>query len=71
MPLQGVVAGAAFRKIDRLAQSNHQGAIQLANYFVGQGVGLMNESTSVRNVVYEFMTDFAEASERLTSMTEG
>ena len=70
MPLQGVVAGAAFRKIDRLAQANHEGAVQLANYFVGQGVGLMNESTSVRSVVYEFMTDFAEASERLTEMTE-
>ncbi len=70
MPLQGVVAGAAFRKIDRLAQGNHQGAAQLANYFVGQGVGLMNEPNTVRDVVYNFMNDFADASTRLTSMTE-
>ena len=59
MPLQGVVAEAAFRKINQLAQSDHEGAKQLANYFVGQGVGLMNEAKSVRSVVYEFMEDYA------------
>ena len=66
MPLQGVVAAAAFRKIDKLAQADHAGAKQLANYFVGQGVGLMNETISARNVVYNFMEDFASATERLT-----
>lgn len=70
MPLQGVVANAAFRKINQLAQGEHEGAKRLANYFVGQGVGLMNESKDVRTVVYEFMEDFADASDRLISMTE-
>ena len=65
MPLQGVLAGAAFRKIDKLAQANHGGARQLANYYVGQGVGLMNETVSARSVVYQFMEDFADAAERL------
>ena len=65
MPLQGVLAGAAFRKIDKLAQANHAGARQLANYYVGQGVGLMNETVSTRSVVYQFMDDFADAAERL------
>lgn len=68
MPLQGVVAGAAFRKINKLAQSDHEGAKQLVNYFVGQGVGLMNETLTVRQVVYQFMEDFAEAAERLGSL---
>lgn len=68
MPLQGVVAEAAFRRINQLAQADHDGAKRLANYFVGQGVGLMNEALSVRSVVYNFMEDFAEASDRLTSM---
>lgn len=68
MPLQGVVANAAFRKINQLAQSDHDGAKQLVNYFVGQGVGLMNEAKSVRSVVYEFMDDYASATERLTNM---
>lgn len=70
MPLQGVVAEAAFRKINQLAQSDHEGAKQLVNYFVGQGVGLMNEAKSVRSVVYEFMEDYAAATERLIGMTE-
>ena len=65
MPLQGVLAGAAFRKIDKLAQADHAGARQLANYYVGQGVGLMNETVSTRTVVYQFMEDFADAAERL------
>ena len=69
MPLQGVIAEAAFRRINQLAQTDHDGAIKLANYFVGQGVGLMNEALSVRSVVYNFMEDFADASERLASMT--
>ena len=65
MPLQGVLAGAAFRRINQLAQSDHAGAKQLANYYVGQGVGLMNETVSARTVVYDFMEDFANATERL------
>lgn len=70
MPLQGVVANAAFRKINQLAQGNHEGAKQLANYFVGQGVGLMNETKDVRTVVYDFMEDYLAAADRLASMTE-
>ena len=70
MPLQGVLAGAAFRKINKLADGDHEGAKQLANYYVGQGVGLMNETLSVRSVVYDFMEDFASATERLASTVE-
>ena len=70
MPLQGVVAEAAFRKINQLAQGGHDGARRLSSYFVGQGVGLMNESLSVRSVVYNFMEDFANASDRLATIME-
>ena len=70
MPLQGVLAGAAFRKINQLAQSDHAGAKRLVNYYVGQGVGLMNETVSARTVVYEFMEDFADATERLARAVE-
>lgn len=70
MPLQGVLAGAAFRKIDKLAQADHPGAKRLVNYYVGQGVGLMNETVSARSVVYEFMQDFADAAERLAGTVE-
>ena len=64
------MAEAAFRKINALAQSNHDGARKLVSYFVGQGVGLMNEPTTVRNVVYDFMEDFANAQERLAATME-
>lgn len=65
MPLQPLVSEPALRKIDKLAESGHDGAKQLATYWVGQGVGLMNESTTVRNVVYRFKEDFLAAAERL------
>ena len=65
MPLQGIISRPPMDKIDRLAASGHDGAKQLATYYVGQAVGLMNTETSARAVVYEFMQDYAEAVERL------
>ena len=46
-----------------MAIGRHAGARQLATYFVGQGVGLVNADTSARQVVYDFMEDFADAGE--------
>ncbi len=65
MPLQALVSEPALGKIARLAETGHQGAKQLTTYFVGQAVGLMNQVQTTRQVVYDFMTDFAEATERL------
>jgi NAD(P)H-dependent flavin oxidoreductase YrpB (nitropropane dioxygenase family) len=70
MPLQSLVSEPALRYIDKLAEAGDPGARQLATYWVGQGVGLMNQPLSVRQVVYNFMEDFAAASERLASFTE-
>ncbi|MEY2989218.1 MAG: hypothetical protein RLZZ163_134 [Actinomycetota bacterium] len=64
-PLQGLLSAAAFRKINKLASGGHPGAIELASYYVGQGVGLMNQGGSVRSVVQDFMNDYAEACSRL------
>ena len=66
MPLQGLISRPALDKVDRLAASGHEGAKDIATYYVGQAVGLMNSEQSVRSVVYEFMQDYAEAVERLT-----
>ena len=66
MPLQSLVSEPALRKIDKLSQGGHEGAKQLATYWVGQGVGLMNHSLSAGTVVQNFKEDFAEAYERLT-----
>ena len=65
MPLQSLVSEAPLAKVTKLAESGHKGARQLATYFVGQGVGLMNESLDARTVVREFMEDYLKATERL------
>jgi NAD(P)H-dependent flavin oxidoreductase YrpB (nitropropane dioxygenase family) len=70
MPLQSIVTEPAMAKITKLAEGGHEGARQLASYFVGQGVGLMNDSVSARTVVYEFMQDFLSASERLNAFLD-
>ncbi|MDZ7670379.1 MAG: nitronate monooxygenase [Gammaproteobacteria bacterium] len=70
MPLQSLVSEPALRSIDKLAESGDPGARQLATYWVGQGVGLMNSAQSVRSVVFEFMEDFATAAERLAGFME-
>jgi len=65
MPLQGLVARPALAKVDKLAEAGHTGAQAIATYYVGQAVGLMEAEQSVRSVVQDFMTDYAEAVERL------
>ena len=69
MPLQSLVSEPALRKIDKLSQSGHEGARELATYWVGQGVGLMNQESSVRNVMQDFQEDFLAACERLQHVT--
>lgn len=70
MPLQSFVSEPALRKVDKLAAGGHEGAKQLATYWVGQGVGLMNQSKSVRAVVQEFKEDFLNAYERLSGFMQ-
>ncbi|MBV1905012.1 MAG: nitronate monooxygenase [Pseudomonadales bacterium] len=70
MPLQSLVSEPALREVARLAETGHKGARQLATYWVGQGVGLMEQSLSARQVVYDFMEDFLGANERLNTCVE-
>jgi len=65
MPLQGLVSGPALARIDKLAEAGDPNAKRLATYWVGQGVGLMNNPVSARSVVYSFMEEFAESCDRL------
>jgi len=60
----------AIRRIDRAAHNADSGAAKLANYFVGQVVGSMNESKSASRVVYEMIEEFIESTERLGSLLE-
>ena len=70
MPLQPMVAEPALQKVNKLAAGGHEGAQDLATYWVGQGVGLMNESISASDVVQDFKEDFISAYERLNNFLE-
>jgi NAD(P)H-dependent flavin oxidoreductase YrpB (nitropropane dioxygenase family) len=67
MPLQSLLSEPVMRRIDALAEQGNPGAQELATYWVGQGVGLMNKATTVRDVVYEMAQDFADAADRLAA----
>ncbi len=70
MPLMSLVSEPALAKVTKLAESGHAGAKQLATYFVGQGVGLMNSIQDTRTVMREFMEDYLAAVERLSGTVE-
>ncbi|MEL0075961.1 MAG: nitronate monooxygenase, partial [Ilumatobacter sp.] len=70
MPLQPMLVDDAIRRIDRAAHNDDTGAARLANYFVGQVVGSMNESKPAARVVYEMVEEFIEATERLGSLLD-
>ncbi len=71
MPLQPILVDDAVRRIDRAAHHAGSGAEQLANYFVGQIVGSMNESKPAARVVYEMIDEFIESIERLNTLING
>jgi NAD(P)H-dependent flavin oxidoreductase YrpB (nitropropane dioxygenase family) len=65
MPIMSLVSEPALAKVGKLAEGGHAGAKQLATYWVGQGVGLMNDVQDTRTVVREFIEDYLAAVERL------
>lgn len=69
MPLQPMLIAEASRRIDRAAMNlENEGAVKLANYFVGQIVGSMNESKHADRVVIEMVEDFIDSIERVNAM---
>ena len=65
MPMQPVLVDNALRRIDRAAYRAGSGAEKLANYFVGQIVGTMNQSKPAAQVVYEMIDEFIDAARSL------
>ena len=70
MPLQMLVAENAMARIGAAAERGEPGAVELANYFVGQVVGQLDRVRPAREVVYEMVSEFADAVERLARLTE-
>jgi NAD(P)H-dependent flavin oxidoreductase YrpB (nitropropane dioxygenase family) len=65
MPMQPVLVDGALQRVDRAAHRQGSGAEKLANYFVGQIVGTMNQSKPAAHVVYEMIDEFIAAAQSL------
>jgi len=70
MPYQSIVTEPVMGRVTRMAEGGHEGAKQLASYFVGQGVGMMNEPLGAGQVVQAFKEDFIAAWERMNGFLE-
>ena len=51
MPLQTMVSEPALDKINKAAEVDHEGAKKLATYWVGQGIGLVDEKITAGQTV--------------------
>lgn len=67
MPLMGMVSEPAFARIEREAASGNKGANELVSYFVGQGVGLVEQVRPSRQVVQDFREEFLDAISNLAA----
>ncbi len=65
MPLMSLLSEPALRAIDKAAVNGNPAAQALSTYWVGQGVGLVNEVHSAGAVVQDFKQEFAAGFEAL------
>lgn len=65
MPLMGMVSEPAFRRIEQAAAAGNAEARELVSYFVGQGVGLVEQVRPAKQLVQDFREEFIEAVTRL------
>ena len=57
----GMVSEPSFARIEKAAAAGNEDARQLVSYFVGQGVGLVEQIRSSRQVVQDFREEFLDA----------
>ena len=70
MPLMGMVSEPAFRRVEQAAQAGNAEARELVSYFVGQGVGLVEDVRSSRQVVQDFREEYLDAVGSLAATLE-
>ncbi len=72
MPLQPLLVQEAVERIDRAAAAGNEGAKELANYFVGQVVGMLDTVRPTRQVVLDMVNEYVETIGELSaSLGEG
>jgi NAD(P)H-dependent flavin oxidoreductase YrpB (nitropropane dioxygenase family) len=70
LPLMSILSTPAFARIDKAADAGNVKARELVSYWVGQGVGLVDSVKSSEQVVQDFMTDYADAVERMATVLD-
>ncbi|MDB5433275.1 MAG: putative monooxygenase [Caulobacter sp.] len=70
MPLMSLVSEGALRSANLAAEAGNPKARDLVTYFVGQGVGLVDEVRGAAEVVQSFKGEFLEAIERMNGLLE-
>ena len=70
MPLQLFLSEPALRRAEHEASRGNRKAEDLVTYYVGQGVGLLDQVKTSRAVVLEFMEEFAEAAAEMSELTK-
>ena len=70
MPLQTMLTASAQQRINRNAGAGGSGAQELATYFVGQGVGLMDRVRPARQVVEQMVTDYLAVAENFAAQLQ-
>jgi NAD(P)H-dependent flavin oxidoreductase YrpB (nitropropane dioxygenase family) len=67
MPLQTILTASAQQRITRSSGRDGSGAQQLATYFVGQGVGLLDRVRPARDVVADMVAEYLEVAGRFAA----
>jgi NAD(P)H-dependent flavin oxidoreductase YrpB (nitropropane dioxygenase family) len=70
MPLQLFLSEPALRRAEHEASRGNRKAEDLVTYYVGQGVGLLDQVKTSRAVVREFMEEFSEAAAEMAQLTQ-
>jgi NAD(P)H-dependent flavin oxidoreductase YrpB (nitropropane dioxygenase family) len=68
MPLMTLVSEPALASVEKAAAGGNAKARELVTYFVGQGVGLVDQVRSAGQVVQDFKMEFADALERMQEL---
>lgn len=70
MPYQSLISEPAIRACEKVAERGDEEARAMVTYFVGQGVGLIEQVRPAGQVVQEFKEGFAAAMERMMGLVE-
>jgi NAD(P)H-dependent flavin oxidoreductase YrpB (nitropropane dioxygenase family) len=70
MPLMSLISENALASVERSAAAGNPKARAMVTYFVGQGVGLVDQVRSATQVVQSFKEEFLDAIEHVNSLLE-